>query len=269
MTIGEALKEERQSLGLTQKEMIAGTKVSLSHYSRVENGVRKIDADDLFEILTLRKVDSESFVKKYLSSGMNYEKILEERIIQNFTEHDLATAQKTKDEIEKYSTDNNLKYRSILIVAVLEGNIKSLDKNVKDKILKQIFLGTQWYQKEYSLRLFGDSMLLFNFSDLKILMKGFLSKIRSVHQQETSMQEAIAGICVNFLENCYQNHDLELSDETLQLLNSLPCKPTLFFYKLLGVYYQYLFKKDMKNVEKIKSEISQIGFNEYIKNLPV
>jgi transcriptional regulator with XRE-family HTH domain len=36
MTIGDALRKERENLDLTQKEMVEGTSISVSHYSKIE-----------------------------------------------------------------------------------------------------------------------------------------------------------------------------------------------------------------------------------------
>lgn len=48
MTIGEALKSVRLHAGISQTEMAAGI-VSESFYSKVERGVRAIDAETLIE----------------------------------------------------------------------------------------------------------------------------------------------------------------------------------------------------------------------------
>ena len=50
MTIGEQLREIRDSLNLTQTQMCAGA-VTESFYSRVENGKSEINIDDLLGIL--------------------------------------------------------------------------------------------------------------------------------------------------------------------------------------------------------------------------
>ncbi len=49
MTIGERLREIRDSMNLTQTEMCAGV-VTESFYSRVENGKSEINIDDLLAI---------------------------------------------------------------------------------------------------------------------------------------------------------------------------------------------------------------------------
>ena len=50
MTIGEALKRERESLGLTQEEMTKNI-IQKSHYSKIERNIEGISADSLFKIL--------------------------------------------------------------------------------------------------------------------------------------------------------------------------------------------------------------------------
>ena len=52
MTIGEQLREIRDSLNLTQTQMCAGV-VTESFYSRVENGKSEINIDDLLAILKI------------------------------------------------------------------------------------------------------------------------------------------------------------------------------------------------------------------------
>ena len=60
MTIGERLREIRDSINLTQTEMCAGV-VTESFYSRVENGKSEINIDDLLAILKQNHVSVRDF----------------------------------------------------------------------------------------------------------------------------------------------------------------------------------------------------------------
>ena len=68
MTIGELLKQTRQSLGLTQTEMAAGI-VSTSYYSKVERNIHQISADELIAILNRHHIDNASFFAHLSSSN--------------------------------------------------------------------------------------------------------------------------------------------------------------------------------------------------------
>ena len=63
--ISEALRKERKSLGLTQGQMIKESKISVTHYSKMENGQNRIFIDDLILILQLRGISITQFLKKY------------------------------------------------------------------------------------------------------------------------------------------------------------------------------------------------------------
>ena len=69
MKISEALRKERKSLGLTQGQMIKESKISVTHYSKMENGQNRIFIDDLILILQLRGISITQFFKKYFPSN--------------------------------------------------------------------------------------------------------------------------------------------------------------------------------------------------------
>lgn len=56
MDIGTALRHLRDDLGLTQKQMIQGTKITVSHYSKLEKGQNRIFIENLVEILKQRNI---------------------------------------------------------------------------------------------------------------------------------------------------------------------------------------------------------------------
>lgn len=62
MKIGKALKKLRKSLGLTQAQMIKGSKITITHYSKMEKGQNRIFVDDLIQILQLRGISISLFL---------------------------------------------------------------------------------------------------------------------------------------------------------------------------------------------------------------
>ncbi|KAA9367935.1 helix-turn-helix transcriptional regulator, partial [Lactobacillus mulieris] len=56
MTVGEALKQERKNLNLTQSAMAAEV-ISPSFYSKVENNLHEINVNDLLAILDAHCID--------------------------------------------------------------------------------------------------------------------------------------------------------------------------------------------------------------------
>lgn len=65
MKINEAIRALRIELGLTQKEMIEKTNITLTHYSKMEKGQNRIFVEDLIKILEKRHVSVSYFFEKY------------------------------------------------------------------------------------------------------------------------------------------------------------------------------------------------------------
>lgn len=133
MTIGEALKEERVALGLTQKEM-AGDILSVAAYSKIENNIHAIDADSLFKILALHQISENNFYKKI---RQNYEgkkvyentETLSVKLQRAFYRNDLAAVKKLQRKILSLKNISyELKLRTVLTVAVLSNDYSSIDE---------------------------------------------------------------------------------------------------------------------------------------------
>ena len=65
MKINEALKALRKDLDLTQKQMIKGTDITVTHYSKMEKGQNRIFIDDIFKILKCRNISISYFFTRY------------------------------------------------------------------------------------------------------------------------------------------------------------------------------------------------------------
>ena len=127
--IGRYLKIERKNRNLTQKEFLQGV-LSVSQYSRIESEEQDIKVSDFIRILLLNKINFTQFFNRYLddSDMLDSNKSLE-KIAQLFYNGDLSQINKMKSLVKD---DKLLTLETKVIVAILEGNIKDLDENVKE-----------------------------------------------------------------------------------------------------------------------------------------
>ena len=133
--IGRYLKIERKNRNLTQKEFLQGV-LSVSQYSRIESEEQDIKVSDFIRILLLNKINFTQFFNRYLddSDMLDSNKSLE-KIAQLFYNGDLSQINKMKSLVKD---DKLLTLETKVIVAILEGNIKDLDENVKEEISNEL-----------------------------------------------------------------------------------------------------------------------------------
>lgn len=79
MTIGQALKEEQNRLGITGEEMVKGI-ISKSAYSRVINNKRNISSEALIKILFRNDIDIDNFFSKLEDTYSPDSKRLEKKL---------------------------------------------------------------------------------------------------------------------------------------------------------------------------------------------
>lgn len=134
MTIGDALRKERENLDLTQKEMVEGTSISVSHYSKIKNDIQDIKAKDLFELLDARKIDVNNFRKKIIDKKRNSLNELADQLTKAFYKPDIKLAKAVKEQLADFSDAEELQIRAELVVAVLTNNLKRNQARTKRKV---------------------------------------------------------------------------------------------------------------------------------------
>lgn len=134
--IGKAMKALRVNLGLTQKQMVKGTKISITHYSKMEKGQNRIFVDDLIEILKVKHISLSDFFSRYVDKSNVLNK--SESLNIAFYSNDLDEAKRIKKDIlSSKKSSVELKDRAVLIVDALSQNKKN-NKNL-EKVMKDFF----------------------------------------------------------------------------------------------------------------------------------
>lgn len=82
-----------------------------------------------------------------------------EKIAQLFYNGDLSQINKMKSLVKD---DKLLTLETKVIVAILEGNIKDLDENVKEEISNELNKKDDWTRNKEFLQLFSSSMQIFS-----------------------------------------------------------------------------------------------------------
>lgn len=111
MTVGEALKQERKNLNLTQSAMAAEV-ISPSFYSKVENNLHEINVNDLLAILDAHCIDIPSFFMKIDSKvKTDYFNLntFTDRVLDIWYNKDLKQLAELQTELTKY-TGNDVSF---------------------------------------------------------------------------------------------------------------------------------------------------------------
>lgn len=271
INIGHFLHKERINLNLTQTDFVANT-LSVSQYSRIENGEQDIKSEDLFNILWNNNININDFFTKISENNVSkYElrQVILEELAQAFYSKDIEKAREVEKQISKLDNNTALQLRATLIISILENKITSLSPQFKQDLSDELNKSDNWAHDKVFLQLFGSSMLIFSMERLNIYMKKLISVYqRNISEQSFIVQRRIAGICINYLNKCYQEKNYIYVNDTLQLLSSLSENPDLLMYKLLGLYFESLFTSNEQKQEEILHLLRQTGYKEFIQNLP-
>lgn len=182
MKIGEALKKERKSHFLLQKDMIKDLNISKSRYFQIESGKHRIYTDDLPKMLIGNDIDYRTFFDEVVTS-YGFDEIrsrLETALIKAVYERNLDNAVKIKKEIMMSNQVSvELKYHAFLVVAEISNT--QISDFIKKEIQNFLFKDDNWTEYRDALRLFENSMKYFDPEARSVLMNSVLKKYKNIN----------------------------------------------------------------------------------------
>ncbi|CAM2752918.1 helix-turn-helix domain-containing protein [Lactobacillus crispatus] len=276
MTIGEALKQIRHELYLTQEQMCAGV-VTRSFYAKVESGRNRISADKLTEILFEHDIDITYFYQllrnTYSSQSKLKENDLNQKMNQAFNSGKIELIEQNYHKILLQSNSSILKLRAMISVANLKDELNLIDPKVKEKLFVEFDEGANWMTRPDLLRLFTDTMPLWDLSDLSFFIGRLLAKVQKEHNIPELLQERYLRVFENYLAVYYKkNNPIKTIDVNVQKTFDyiLNLEPTVHFllYKVAAVYLQNLFLGKKEEAQKIKDEMKKYGYQDIVKTWP-
>lgn len=276
MTIGEALKQIRHELYLTQEQMCADV-VTRSFYAKVESGRNRISADKLTEILFEHDIDITYFYQllrnTYSSQSKLKENDLNQKMNQAFNSGKIELIEQNYHKILLQSNSSILKLRAMISVANLKDELNLIDPKVKEKLFVEFDEGANWMTRPDLLRLFTDTMPLWDSSDLSFFIGRLLAKVQKEHNIPELLQERYLRVFENYLAVYYKkNNPVKTIDVNVQKTFDyiLNLEPTVHFllYKIAAVYLQNLFLGNKEEAQKIKDEMKKYGYQDIVKTWP-
>lgn len=273
MLIGEALKETRKSLNLSQTEM-AGNILTKSYYSKIERGIHEINANDLLEILALHQINLNDFFSKV----SNQEKEIDKekwvsKLRQSFYHHDEREIGRLKKELESVKADQyTIKILSAIIELLeigIDGNLDDLSQDRRTYIKSIIFETEDW--NEDNLRLFSLCLSIWNVEERESIIESILQKYRKIENYPQIYQDLVSAILVNYLSYSIRSstENLKLVDEIIKLLNRLPTVPNNCWGKIMASFYGAYFKDEQKKMESILTFFEHNNMSEFANILKV
>lgn len=270
MTIGEALKEEREKLNMSKSSFSKGI-VDRKFYGKVENNEGTLSSKKLVELLFLHQIDINDFFEKVRSEYSNQPFVkkedLEQEMRQAFNCKDTAKSGKIRDRILQLQGDNILKLRAIVACAYLEGRIKTLDSKIKDQIFEELDKHENLSGDISAIRLFSNVMPVLTKEQLNILMRCFLRKVTLKEKMTDLEKKRVAIVINNYLCDCYERQNksdlVDESEEVLINLNDLD----ILIYKQVGTFYFELIKENTREAKAIATFLEKMGYINVAQNL--
>lgn len=274
MKISEALKNARQGLGLSQKQFIADI-ISPAQYSRIENGSQEINLSALLKILTLNQINVFDFMDKVLSEyslDKNDHVLLQNKLSREvslaYYDQDITKLKQILKQLKKMYNMQDLKLRTQLVIAYLEDKNQQLDSKIKKEILNEFLKRDNWTENTITLHLLEQSMLIFDFDQISLLMNSIFKRYDNIFDQPFLTQDRVSGICINYLYICYQSQNKVQATKTISFLKQIPKIPELFIYQIFIKYYEALFSSEYDKANDAKKVLKDYGFENIVKHLP-
>lgn len=273
MTIGEALKDEQEKMGLTNKQMAADI-VSQATYSKVVNGKQILNSETLVKLLLFHDIDVEDFFEKLKETYLpNSKKAINEIRKQMFIAVNTGNLKEVKrlvNKLENLNLSDTELLHDYLIIADLTKRSDKLDPKIKNRIIFKIQNNFNWVDNVQALRLFATSLVILPSEMVENEMKFFFVKVNKMKNISERMLERYAMLCDNYLHWKIDNDEEKNSNvqNALKFLDKLPDVPHFVIYRISEKYYQNLFKGDISSAQKIRKELLRLGCKTGVNNWP-
>ncbi len=245
MTIGEKLKIQRLSLGLSRKEFAHGI-IDESYLSYIEYGISEIRVNNLIAILRQNNLSLISFLADFGNVDFSLS-FYEKSATAAYVAHDDEKLNKIGQACPNTLTKVVIQF----MYAKLNNQLEKFPKNSKARIKKVFWQMKQWNTD--SLWIFSNVMEIYSFKDLEGLVNSVFHNFSEPAKYEDEVVKLLATISLNYLEICLSQKNIDNREvkKANTYLKNLPAIPIIAFEKTKGVYIVAVHRHDQKTVRKI------------------
>lgn len=216
MKISDALKKHRQELELSQKEFIKNI-ISPSQYSRIEKGTQEINLSTALLLLTANHINVTEFINEILSDYNNDNENMQQGTLSNkvmtaYYDNDVAQLKELLNKINQLHNAQDLKLRTQLAIIYLEQKEKQIDPSLKKQIINEFIKRDNWTKSTTTLHLLEQSMLIFDFDQISLLMNSIFKRYKNIQDQSFIIQDRVGGIALTIYMSVIRikiNHKLK------------------------------------------------------------
>lgn len=266
MTIGEALKEEREDLGLSRYKFSKGV-VDRKFYGKVEENNGVLSSEKLIQLLQKNNIDFAQFFEKVKSNENLDAERLDKAMRAAFEKRDINECKKVYQGIIKLKGERILKLRAIVAIAYLDKKLDALDENIRKEIVYEIYKSDNITRNVSIIRLFTNTMPILSNEQLNILVSEFLRKAKKSKPNSEIEGRRIAVLLNNYLVSCYERKiNIDLVDDSMEYLMQMK-DVHLLVYKEVGKFYFELIKGNRNEAKKIRHNLADWGYQKLADTL--
>lgn len=268
MTIGEALKEEREKLGMSKYQFSKGI-IDRKFYGEVENKGRNIGSEALVKILFKHDIDIEDFFNRientYVSASNELKRKLNFRIDDAVKKHDILTIEECANEIYKSEGKSITWLRLKVLIAYLKGELDKIDSEIMKSIDYELDKHENLSSDVEAIRLFSNAMVTMDINRVDYFMGTILNKIEK-NSIDSLQEERMARLCDNYLHMCYEENfnSSNVKRAMNYLINMQDIH--LMIYKIIGQMDYELINQNKDAADKLKEVLNNLGYAGLIKN---
>lgn len=257
MRIAQQLKRTRILLGLTQAKMIDNI-MTTSFYSRVEHEKHDITINDLLDILNDHHMSLYDFFSG-ITELRTEDQIIQDQLALAFYEEKVDELKALKPKICNYQLELERK----LMLAILQENVDQLSPKLKQEMKHRIIKIGAWDSR--SLWEFIILMPLYNYEEVKVLMKIVNEKISALSLVDSRQMIALANLKLAFALRCLHENDRINAVRVLNEIDQLPFLAITFTPKILAQYYQAVITHDQEKKQLIMNALKDFGYQFSLK----